>query len=182
MNKGLIPRRYAKALYEVGEERKANDTIYGLMQNLCAAFAAEPKLATTIANPFVSEADKTTLLTNAAGDTGATSDATFQDFLKLLAQNGRLDMAWDIARAFIDLYRTRHSIYRVKIVSAAPMGEAGRKRLEDVISHHIGKGTMEYDYTVDPSLIGGFTVEVNSERLDASVASKLKQLRLQLVD
>lgn len=180
MDKGLIPRRYAKALYEVGEDRKDNERLYSLMQNLETSFVAQPAMAKTLANPFVDPADKKALLVAAAGGSDAAADTTYADFLSLLAQNGRLDLARDIARAFVDLYRTRHDIYRVSIVSAAPMTEAGRKRLEDIISRHIGRGTMEYEYSIDPALIGGFTVTVNSERLDASVAGQLKELRRSL--
>lgn len=181
MDKGLIPRRYAKALYEVAAGRKADAAIYSLMQTLSASFAAEPSLATTVANPFVGQADKKALLTQAAGGKVAADDSTFQDFLKLLATNGRLDMARDIARAYIDLYRSANSIYRVEIESASPLSEKERSRLEAVIARHVGKGSMEYDYRINPALIGGFTVTVNSERLDASVANQLKQLRLQLL-
>ena len=201
MDKGLIPRRYAKALFEVAADRGVDKGIYGLMQTLTASFAAQPQLCPTIANPFIEVADKVKLLTEAAG-LGATKDikegkegkegkdsamgtsataATFSDFLKLLAENKRLDLARDIALAYIDIYRKAHRIYRVEIASAAPMQPAERKRLETVITKHIPGGTMEYDYSVDPSLIGGFTVTVNSERLDASVASALKQLRLDLI-
>ena len=62
------------------------------------------------------------------------------------------------------------------------MAEPERERLQALISKHIGNGTFEYNYTVDPALIGGFTVTVNSERLDASVSSQLKQLRLKLIN
>lgn len=181
MDKGLIPRRYAKALYEVGAGRNDNEKLYGLMQTLAASFAAEPSLAKTLANPFIAESDKTALLVSAAGGDAAAADVTFEDFLKLLVQNRRLDIAWDIARAFIDLYRERHSIYRVVITSAAPLGDEERKRLEALVSDHIGHGTMEYDYKVNPALIGGFTVAVNSQLLDASVSNKLQQLRQHLV-
>ena len=125
--------------------------------------------------------DKTSLLVSAACGDSAAAGITFADFLKLLVENGRLDIAWDIARAFIDLYRERHSIYRVVITSAATLGNEERRRLEALVAGHIGQGTIEYDYKVDPSLIGGFTVAVNSQLLDASVASRLQQLRQHLV-
>lgn len=183
MDQGLIPRRYAKALYEVGEERKDNARLYDIMQTLADTFSSQPKLAATIANPFVSDQDKRQLLTSAVnGISSAAADKTYEDFIGLLLQNKRADMAYAIARAFVDLYRSKNSIYRVNIVSAAPMSDKSRKRIEDIISSHIGKGTMEYYYSVDPSLIGGFTVTVNSERLDASVANELKQLKLKLVN
>ena len=180
MDKGLIPRRYAKALFEVAAERRDDAAVYSLMQSLAASFAAEPALATTVANPFVT-VDKIALLTQAAGGKLGAADATYQDFLKLLGTNRRLDMAWDIARAYIDLYRSANNIYRVMVESAAPLSDKDRKRLEAIIAAHVGKGSMEYDYRINPALIGGFTVTVNSERLDASVANQLKQLRLQLI-
>ncbi len=40
---------------------------------------------------------------------------------------------------------------------------------------------MEYDFKIDPELIGGFTVNIGSERLDASIKNELKQLRLKLL-
>lgn len=181
MDQGLIPRRYAKALYEVGEERLENDQLYSLMGRLAAAFAQTPGLSATVANPFVGDADKTRLLTAAVCGAGATPDKTYEDFLRLLEKNGRMGMARDIAIAFVNLYRAKHQIYLVRICSAAPLGQQEKSRLENIIAKHIGKGTMEFDYTVDPSLIGGFTVSVNSERLDASVSNELKQLRLSLV-
>ncbi len=182
MDQGLIPRRYAKALYAVGAERSDTANLYQLMQSLVAAFAATPGLASTVANPFVSDADKTSLLTSAVYGKNGKADATYEDFLRLLEKNKRTALARDIALAYVDLYRRENSIYRVDIVSAAAMGEGERSRLESIIGKHIGDGTFEYGYTVDPSLIGGFTVTVNSERLDASVATQLKQLRLKLVN
>ena len=182
MDQGLIPRREAKALYAVGVERSDTANLYQLMQALGKAFADTPGLAATVANPFVSDADKSSLLIKAVGGNDGKPDATYVDFLKLLEKNKRTALARDIARAYVDLYRQQNAIYRVDICSAAPMGERERARLEQIIAKHVGEGTIEYNYTTDPSLIGGFTVTVNSERLDASVSSQLKQLRLKLVN
>ncbi len=182
MDQGLIPRRYAKALYAVGVERSDTANLYQLMQALGKAFADTPGLAATVANPFVSDADKTSLLIKAVGGNDGKPDATYVDFLKLLEKNKRTALARDIARAYVDFYRQQNAIYRVDICSAAPMGERERARLEQIIAKHVGEGTIEYNYTTDPSLIGGFTVTVNSERLDASVSSQLKQLRLKLLN
>ena len=40
---------------------------------------------------------------------------------------------------------------------------------------------MEYNHRIDPDLIGGFVVNIDNEKLDASVANELKQLRLKLL-
>ena len=180
MNEGLIPSRYAKALYEVAIERGDAKAMYATMQTLLKAFAAEKSLGAAIANPFVSDGDKRALLTTAAGDTGR--DTTFGDFLKLLAQNRRTDMVADIARAYTEIYRRANNISRVEVVSAAALGDAEEQRLKTLIQDHLNGGTMEYSNRIDPELIGGFIVNIDNERLDASIRNELKQLRQNLIN
>lgn len=179
MTQGLLPRRYAKALYAVAADRGDALVLYKLMQNLNAAFVETPQLADTVANPFVADSDKTALLVAASG---AGDNATFVDFLHLLEANKRTALVRDIALAYVAIYRTANNIYRIDIVSAANMADNEKMRLEKIVAKHIGNGTLEFFYSVDASLIGGFTVTVNSERLDASISTQLKQLRRALVD
>lgn len=179
MNEGLTPRRYAKALYATAKERGTDTKVYDCMNNLERNFAAEPQMQQVMANPYVRDADKIALLTTASANGG--KEPTVCDFFKLLAQNKRLDMAYACALAYIDIYRKEHNIYKVAVVSAAKMNAEEEKRLRALIEKHLNGGTMEYSSTVDPSLIGGFTVSVGNERLDASISNELKQLRLNLL-
>ncbi len=179
MNEGLIPRRYAKALLKVAVERHDDKTLYELMGNLCDSFVANPQLEVTLANPFIEDAKKMELLATAAG--ADKSDSTFFDFLKLLKNNNRLDMARGIAIAYEDDYRTANGIYRVEVTAAAPMDKSEEDRLKKLIASHLDGGTMEYTFKVNPDLIGGFTVSIGSEKLDTSVKNQLKQLQLKLL-
>lgn len=178
MDQGLIPRRYAKALYRAAVEKGCQQQLYASMQLLGGAFAAEPKLGETMRNPFVSDADKAQLILAAAGDTQA---PLLADFVKLLVQNGRIGMVRDIAAAYCLIYRKESNIYRVEVVSAAAMDPAQEQRLKQLILSHLRGGSMEYASRIDPSLIGGFVVNIDNERLDASVKNELKQLRLKLL-
>ena len=181
MDQGLIPRRYAKALYKVGVERDCARDLYLQMQTLEAAFAANPELQGVLANPFVSNKDKEQLLKTAAGE-NAVSSSTFGDFLTLLAENGRLDLARHIASAFIDLFRKENRIHSVHVTSAAPLSERNEQRIRQIISEHLDGGTMEYSADVRPDLIGGFVITLDNQRLDASVRNELEKLRLNLIN
>lgn len=180
MNQGLIPSRYAKALYEFASESGQDKNVFSLMQTLAATFAAEPALQKVMANPFVKATEKVNLLNTAAGP-GADGCEPFKRFLKLLVDNGRLDAVRDIALAYISLYRQANNIRLVTITSAAPLDPAEEQRLRALVQSHLGGATMEYQTAVNPDLIGGFTVAIDNERLDASVANELKQLRLSLL-
>lgn len=179
MNDGLIPRRYAKALLKYAQEKGADKRMYLLMQTLAASFDSEPELCKAITNPFVDAASKTKLLTTASGATD--KDTVFADFIKLLLENNRIDIIRMAALAYLELYRKANNIFLVEITSAAPLGDSEMKRLRDIIEKHVGDSTVEYHTAVDPDLIGGFVVKIDSERLDASVKNELKQLRLNLL-
>lgn len=179
MNDGLIPRRYAKALLKFAQEKGEDKRVYALMQTLSDSFAAQPGLSKAVTNPFVPVADKTKLLMTASGATA--NDSVFADFIKLLIINNRIDQMRSVALAYLELYRKANNIFLVEITSAAPMGEREMKRLKDIIAAHVGDATVEYVTAVDPDLIGGFVVKIDSERLDASIKNELKQLRLKLL-
>ena len=113
---------------------------------------------------------------------GATQqDATYNDFVALLKNNARLDMARGIAMAYLDIYRKANNIYLVEVVTAAPLAADDEQRLKNIINSHLNGGTMEYASRIDSNLIGGFVVKIGSELLDASVSNELKQLRLKLL-
>ncbi len=179
MDQGLIPNRYAKALYKFALEKGSAERVYELMKCLCASFVEQPRLQEVVANPFVATGDKTALLTTAAHAAG--DDTVFADFLKLLVENRRIDMVRPIALRYLDIYRRANNIYMVKIVTAADMPADITDKLHHLVEKHLKGATLEYTQEVDPELIGGFIIDVNSERLDASLDSELRQLRLKLL-
>ena len=177
MDKGLLPRRYAKALYKYADEKGRTAQVYDLMQNLNVAFDTNHDLQSTIANPFVPTDNKIALLSTAAGEKNDILD----DFVKLLAVNNRLDIVRGVALAYTALYRQENHIHLVEITSAAPLNDADKKRITDMIEKHIGNATAQYSFHVDPELIGGFVIKIDNESLDASVRNELKQLRQALI-
>lgn len=179
MSEGLIPRRYAKALYKFALEKSATRRVYDLMLTLEKSFEDAPSLQEVMDNPFVPVKDKIALLTTASGATP--KDLVLEDFFKLLDHNHRFPMVRSIALAYRLLYREENHIYEVKVTSAAPLADGEEKRLKDFILNHLKGGTMEYSSAVDPDLIGGFVIKINNELLDASISNELNQLRLKLL-
>lgn len=177
MDKGLLPRRYAKALYKYALEKNATESLYTAMLNVELAFENNPSLQTTIANPFVAVQQKRQLLTTAA----QTDSAVFDDFISLLAKNNRIDIFRQIALAYTELYRKENNIYLVNITSASKLSDTDKERLTSMIEKHIGNAKAQYTFDVNPDIIGGFIVRIDNELLDASVQNELKQLRKALI-
>lgn len=177
MDKGLLPRRYAKALYKFAAEKNSTADVYAMMGNIAAAFDNNHDLQSVIANPFVPVSEKTKLLMTAGG----TESDIMADFIRLLATNNRLDIVRGVALAYAELYRQENHIHLVSITSAAPLSDQDKKRLTDMIEKHIGDAKAEYTFSVNPDLIGGFVVRIDNESLDASIRNEFKQLRKSLL-
>ncbi|MDE6334315.1 MAG: F0F1 ATP synthase subunit delta [Muribaculaceae bacterium] len=180
MNEGLIPRRYAKALYKVAVERKVDERVYVLMQTLVSSFDNTSGLQGVVSNPFVRQYQKEKIIITPVG--AGAADTTFADFLKMLAHNKRIDMVNEIAHAYVDIYRQQRNIRKVEVVSAAPLDSAVLGRITSLVERHLHGATMEFTTTVDPALIGGFVINVDNQRLDASVSNQLKELRQSLLN
>lgn len=179
MNEGLIPRRYAKALLKVDKERKTTQATYRLMKTLADVFVTNGKLQAVVSNPFVAVEDKVAVISAAAQ--ADSKDKTFNDFLKLLIANHRVDMIGSIAKSYVDTYREMNNIKRVEVVSAAPLDKDVEQRIKTLIQSRLNGGSMDFTTRIDPELIGGFVVRIDNEQLDASVRNQLKDLRLNLL-
>ena len=97
-----------------------------------------------------------------------------QRFSALLIRNGRMPEVKRIFRSFIRLYDERHDIHLAHLKTAVD-SPALQARLEAFVRDKIGG-------RVDPALIGGFVLEVDDYRLDASVSHQLEDIRRQLIE
>ncbi len=178
MNHGLIPQRYAKALYKVCLEKKNTADMYAEMKALSAAFAMDPRLQKTLSNPFVNRQDKAKLLETAIG-----SDVSqeYKGLVRLLLDNGREEFARDTALAFRKMYRERNHISLVHITAAGNLPDDEMERLRQLVRRAFPRRRLEVTETVNANLIGGFVVDVDSVRMDASLSNELQQLRQTLL-
>lgn len=178
MNDGLIPNRYAKALFKYSLEVGDAQGVYGEMKQLGDSFLSEASLKATVNNPFVAVADKEKVLLTAAG---AQPGSTLDKFFNMVIGHNRAEFLQSMALAYVKLYREANNIARVEIVTAAEMPAEKLKTIEEIVSRRLGNKTLELTTRVDAGLIGGFVVNVDNLVLDASVKSELEKLRLKLL-
>ena len=178
MNTGVVSRRYAKALLDFAMDRGNEDKIYEEVKTLARHFANVPDLRRTIDNPVVTKQEKLNLLVEAAGGKDVTEE--MKRFL-LLVLNGKREkflkfMTW----SYIDLYRERKHILMGKLTTAIEAPELV-KHLEKIGSQRTNS-KIEITSKIDPSIIGGYIIEIDGYRLDASVDYQLKKVKRQFIE
>lgn len=178
MNEGLVSRRYAKALLKYAQDQHSADQIYEKMKVLEVNFLSHPELEKSLQNPVLSARDKEALLSAAVGDAAGEE---FLRFIRLVIKNRRESFMRSIGLMYQKLYRELNNISLAQIITAIPVAGEILDKIKQLVSQKADQ-TVEFTYRVDPSIIGGFVLKIDSMQLDASVNKELKLLRLKLLN
>lgn len=81
-----------------------------------------------------------------------------------------------LVERFMDLVAKRQQRWIAHIVSSRPLDESRVRRLETSLNKLYGRD-LKINVSIDPALVGGLVVKVGDDILDASVASRVAELR-----
>ena len=176
MDLGVISVRYARALLKSSAEAKLEDEVYHEMQTLAKSYISVPELRFTIDNPMLAKDKKEDILITACG--GKVTDLT-ASFIKLVLGEDRENTLQFMANSYITLYRQQKNITRGKLTTAAVVSAATEQKMKQMVESKTN-GTVEFETEVEPDIIGGFILEYDTYRMDASVKSKLNGILTQL--
>ncbi len=178
MNIGIIPKRYAKALYAYATDEKAEDMVYRCMLSLAACYRTFPNFRALLTNPAIGYPDKLQLLKNAGGKNPC---IPYTRFIELILHHKRESLLQSIALTYIDLYRQEKHIVVGSLTTAVPLSkEAENKMKKKLLTDK--EDTLEFTTSVDPDILGGFVFDYDTYRFDASVATQLKRVKNQLLE
>jgi F-type H+-transporting ATPase subunit delta len=142
------------------------------MMTLAKSYTEVPALRQTIDNPMLEKSKKQTLLETAAG--GSPSKLT-QSFIALVLKEDRENMVQFMAYSYVTLYRKQKNVIRGKLTSAARVSAETELKMRQMVESKT-QGTVEFETEVNPDIIGGFILEYDTYRMDASVKSKLNNI------
>jgi len=162
-----IARPYAEAAFKLAAETKKVKEWSGALSRLATVMKADVANE-LLDNPNIDRAQAAAIVSEAAGKL----DKHQKNFVQVLADNGRLAQLPDIAALF-EQSRDRHeNVLEATIESAFELTDAQKAAIVDTLK----KRTT----TVNPELIGGVSIQIGDEVIDASVRGKLSQLAASL--
>ena len=173
MDIGVISVRYARALLKSATDANIEDTVYREMLMLAGSYVEVPQLRQTIDNPMLSKETKQKLLVTAIG--GSSASLLAQSFVALVLKEDRENMIQFMANSYVTLYRKQKNVIRGKLTTAVAVSPVMEQKMRQMVESH-AKGTVEFETEVNPDIIGGFILEYDTYRMDASVRSKLNMI------
>ena len=169
-------RIYANALFEAANDKNSLPVVREEFAAFVEALEKSSELRGLLLNPQVDHRAKQAAL----GSAFAEGDPTFRNFLKLLAEKGRLAGVDDIHRDFERLVAIQERVIRVELTTAQALTDADADEILKQIEEISGR-RVEATRSVDADLIGGLVLQAGSMRVDASIRGRLDKLRDDLV-
>ena len=169
--------RYARALFQLAQEQGCEKAIYEGMTR----FAHNYLLAITqfnevLADPIVAQEEKVKLVEMAVGEP---LHDTLKQFIAFVAEQKREDKMFLIAMKYMEMYRSKHNILSTQVTTATELSETTYDKIKDFVKKTFD-ADAEMEVRIDPSLIGGFILDIENTRMDASVAGQLNTLKNKL--
>ena len=166
---------YARSVFEVARDQDSLDVLRDQLGEVADALADNQELQVFFFSPYFSTQEKKDGLEKALTD----ADPVLVNFLELLIEKHRMPVIFRIRRVVDTLWEEENRRLPVQVTSAIELDPEVVERIGDRIAEQTGR-KVDLSADVQPDILGGIVVRVGNSVLDASIRSRLEQLRKQV--
>ncbi|XP_036983108.1 ATP synthase subunit O, mitochondrial [Artibeus jamaicensis] len=169
-----VEGRYATALYSAASKQNKLEQVEKELLRV-AQILKDPKMASSIMNPYVKRAVKVKSLND------MTAKEKFSpltsNLINLLAENGRLTSTPAVVSAFSTMMSVHRGEVPCTVTTASPLDEATLSELKTVLNSFLSKNQiLKLEVKTDPSIMGGMIVRIGEKYVDMSAKTKIQKL------
>jgi F-type H+-transporting ATPase subunit delta len=169
-----LAKRYAKALVEIGEQRKALEKYGKDLAGIVGLVETSKDFREVLLNPVFTKADKKRITASIIDKLGC--DPIVRNFLNILIDRKRVDQLAGIEKAYRGKVDDIKGIQRGEVVSADKLSDDELGKIRRALSKLSGKEVV-LTTKVNPELIGGIYAKVGDRVLDGTIRTQLNQLK-----
>ena len=168
--------RYAKAIYELAEEKKILIKIVDDFKRLKKLFRENDIMSNLIRSPAISKSEKQNSILKILNK--AKAQKLTIKFFGTLANNGRLILTNEVIDDFLLEVSRISGEVKAEVTSSFKLDQDQEKKVVAAISEATGHKKIILSANVDQSLIGGLIVKIGSKMIDNSLKTKLNRLEI----
>ncbi|BAD39073.1 F0F1 ATP synthase subunit delta [Symbiobacterium thermophilum] len=172
-----VARRYARALFELAQEKGLLDQVNRELELVVSMYETDSYLRAFMNDQRISPSQKRKVLASVLE--GKVSPLVLH-FLYVVVQKRREPHLPSMYRAFQDLANEAMGVVEVEVRSAVPLAEETARNLEAKLTTKLGK-RVKLRTQVAPELIGGLAVRVGDTLMDGSVRTRLRRMHERLI-
>ena len=169
-------RRYARAVFELATE-EGQVAEWGRRVAQVSDLLSNPQVAAVLTNPTIPVNLRMELISAAPHEL----DPEATNLARLLIESNRVEDARGVAEDYEALADAAAGRVRATVTTAVELGPEELDRLAHQLSERLGK-EVRIEAVVDERILGGLKLQYGDRLIDASLATKLQQLRRRLAD
>ncbi len=172
-----LDRRYALALYQVGEEKGKVEEYLRDLREICDLVYNNPEFYEVIKHPQISTSKKKSTFVNIFK---GKIDEELLSFLLLLIEKDRILYLKEKLNEMEKIHLERNNTLIAKVKSVIPLTEEQYNKLTENLQNKYDKKVVLQE-EIDKSIIGGLYVRVGNDVIDGTVKSKLDEMKARML-
>ena len=171
-------KRYARAFFSLAQDKGKLDEVRADFSAIASLAAQSEEFNVLLSSPLVAHAKRLELLKSLLeGKLNAVS----MSFITFLNTKERSEILAEVCAYFEIFCNEAANVQLITITSAAELGVAQVKAIEVKMEAKLNK-TIKASTEVDPSLMGGFKIQVGDQVIDHSITAQLNSLKQSIVN
>jgi len=175
----LISKTYGDALFNLAIERGTMDTLMEEAVAVRDSMASNKELFKFLNNPGIESDEKEKVVENVYS---RFVSRDMVGFIHTIVEKGRHNEIVAIMNYFIDAVKEFKKIGVVYVTTPIALSDDEKKKIYDRVLATTDYVTLEIDYTIDESLIGGMIIRIKDKVVDSSIKTKLSNIRKELLE
>jgi F-type H+-transporting ATPase subunit delta len=170
---GEIARRYARAVFGLGENAAARAKLAADVATLAQEVAESEPLRRVLFTPLHPRAERKGVVHELAQRLGVSTEV--RAVAEILVDENRTQLLPELAREMRRLVEAEAGRVEARVTSARPLDSAAQELLRAALSRRVGSEVVLV-LEVDPTLIGGVIARVGDLLFDGSIRTQLENL------
>ena len=174
----LVAGTYGDALFELAVEENRTDSLMEEIEAVRTVLKENGDFEKILMHPEIPKEKKLQVVEDVFK--GRISDA-LTGFLRIVVTKGRYKELQDIFAYFIARVKEFKKIGVAEVISAVPLNGEQKQKIEQKLLDTTHYETMEIEYKVDESKIGGMIIRIGDRVVDSTIRSKLDKITSSLM-
>ncbi|SEW12546.1 F-type H+-transporting ATPase subunit delta [Chryseobacterium wanjuense] len=168
-----VAKRYAQGLLDFTNESGQTATVFSEMKDVVKIMNESQDLNKFFHTPYIDSKKKIEV----AKEIFKSLSVSSQNMITLVIRQGRENQLKNIAQEFINKVEDINGVQRITLTTAT---EISKENINQILrSTNLVKADSNFDLklNVNPKILGGYILRVGDQLVDASVKSKLNQIK-----
>ena len=174
--KSTIARPYAQAAFDIASEQ-GDLKAWSDMLQLIAAVSSDALMQDMISNPSIEREKVIDIIFGVCADK---LNDTAKNFVKVLAENDRLNIVSEIAERYEEHRAEAEKTVEAEVTSAFSLSEKQIKQVTEALKKRLGR-EVNLVTKIDETIVGGAIIRAGDLVIDGSVSGQLDKLATTLM-